>query len=119
MRNRKIFTPKSVGLNIVWTYIRYVGWLFDVNCPTTQVVLSYLIINADPKTGVIELTDLFVKQIAKMMETTDVIVENAIQELYSKKAILRKPEGTKITEDLFLRDITDTTEMRVEFTFKH
>ena len=119
MRNKKIFTPKAVGLNIVWTYIRYVGWLFDVNYPTTQVVLSYLIINADPKTGVIELTDLFVKQIAKTMETTDAVVENAIQELYSKKAILRKPEGTKIAEDLFLRGITDTTEMQVEFTFKH
>lgn len=113
---RKFFKVKSTGLSVVWTYIKYGGWMFDIH-GTTQVVLSYLIINAD-STRMIDISDSMIRQIAHNLNTTSQPIYNAIEELYQKGAIIRRVNGTEIAEDLFLQGIKDSTEMTVEFTFK-
>lgn len=114
---RKFFKIKSTGLSVVWTYIKYVGWMFDIH-GTVQVILSYLIINAD-NTRIVDISDHMIRQIADKLNTTSQVVYNAVEELYQKGAIIRRINGTEIVEDLFLQGIKDSTEMTVEFSFKH
>lgn len=119
MKSKVFSNPKSTGIDIVFTYVRYIGWIYDINFMTTQVVLSYLIINADRKTRLIDISESFVRQLANKLDTTSNIIYQAIEELYQKKAILKRINGTEITEDLFIYGIKDTTTMKVEFTFNN
>ena len=119
MKSKVFSNPKSTGIDIVFTYVRYVGWIYDINFMTTQVVLSYLIINADRKTRLIDISESFVRQLANKLDTTSNIIYQAIEELYQKKAILKRINGTEITEDLFIYGIKDTTTMKVKFTFEN